>query len=99
MLWIFWSGGMKPSPSFAREGISKVNTSTFISQSEEDTRSFAREFAQKLRGDEKICLIGPFGAGKTTFVRGFVSAFGVDSRSVQSPTFKLVREYGNAKKI
>lgn len=76
-----------------------MNTSRFISQSEEETRSIAREFAQKLRGDEKICLIGPFGAGKTTFVRGFVSAFGIDPRTVQSPTFTLVREYGNKKKI
>lgn len=57
------------------------------------------EFARKLRGDEKICLIGPFGSGKTTFVRGFVSAFGLDPREVQSPTFTLVREYGEAQKI
>src|ERR1043165_523174 len=90
---------MRPLRWFARKRTSKVNTSKFISQSEEDTRSFARQFAQTLSGNEKICLIGPFGAGKTTFVRGFVSAFGVDSRSVQSPTFTLVREYGTKKKI
>ena len=76
-----------------------MNISKFISRSEQETRSVAREFAGKLRGDEKICLIGPFGSGKTTFVRGFVSAFGLDSREVQSPTFTLVREYGENKKI
>ena len=76
-----------------------MNTSKFISQSEEETRSIACEFAKTLRGDEKICLVGPFGAGKTTFVRGFVSAFGIDPRKVQSPTFTLVREYGDKKKI
>jgi len=43
--------------------------------------------------------MGPLGAGKTTYVRGFVSAFGIDSRRVQSPTFTLVREYGAEKKI
>ena len=76
-----------------------MSTSKFISRSEQETRSIAKEFAGKLRGDEKICLIGPFGSGKTTFVRGFVSAFGLDSREVQSPTFTLVREYGKRKKI
>jgi tRNA threonylcarbamoyladenosine biosynthesis protein TsaE len=76
-----------------------VNTSKFISGSEQETRAIAVDLAGKLRGNEKICLIGPFGSGKTTFVRGFVSAFGIDSRDVQSPTFTLVREYGTSKKI
>jgi tRNA threonylcarbamoyladenosine biosynthesis protein TsaE len=76
-----------------------VNTSRFISHSEAETREYARKFAEGLRGNEKICLVGPFGAGKTTFVRGFVSAFGIDPRLVQSPTFTLVREYGSKKKI
>jgi tRNA threonylcarbamoyladenosine biosynthesis protein TsaE len=79
--------------------MSKVSTSKFISRSEEETKAFAADFARKLHGNEKICLKGPFGAGKTTFVRGFVSSFGIDSRSVQSPTFTLVREYGENKKI
>jgi tRNA threonylcarbamoyladenosine biosynthesis protein TsaE len=78
----------------------KVSTSKFISNSEAETRSIASEFAKKLKGTEKICLLGPFGSGKTTFVRGFVSAFGIDPREVQSPTFTLVREYhGDRKKI
>jgi tRNA threonylcarbamoyladenosine biosynthesis protein TsaE len=88
-----------PLRSCAGNWISKVNTSKFISQSEEETRSIACEFAKKLQGNEKVCLIGPFGAGKTTFVRGFVAAFGIDPRKVQSPTFTLVREYGDKKKI
>jgi tRNA threonylcarbamoyladenosine biosynthesis protein TsaE len=76
-----------------------VSISKFISHSDQETRSIAAHFAKTLRGDEKICLIGPFGAGKTTFVRGFVSAFGVNDREVQSPTFTLVREYGEKKKV
>jgi len=76
-----------------------VSISKFISHSEEETRSFAANFARGLKGNEKICLMGPLGAGKTTYVRGFVSAFGIDSRRVQSPTFTLVREYGAEKKI
>ena len=77
-----------------------MSTSKFISNSDTETRAFAEDFAKKLRGNEKICLIGPFGSGKTTFVRGFVSAFGIDPREVQSPTFTLVREYhGSSKRI
>ena len=76
-----------------------MSISRFTSHSEEETKSIATQFANKLRGTEKICLIGPFGSGKTTFVRGFVSAFGMDPHEVQSPTFTLVREYGDKKKI
>ncbi len=76
-----------------------MTISNFISNSESDTRRIAADFARTLQGNEKICLTGPLGAGKTTFVRGFVEAFGISSRDVQSPTFTLVREYGKHKKI
>lgn len=71
----------------------------FVSSSEDYTRRVARELARSLAGNEKICLIGSLGAGKTTFVRGFVQAFGVPDQDVQSPTFTLVREYGKGKKV
>lgn len=76
-----------------------MNTSKFISASESETRSYAAQLASTLHGNEKICLIGPLGSGKTTFVRGFVEAFGIRSSYVQSPTFTLVREYGSKPKI
>jgi tRNA threonylcarbamoyladenosine biosynthesis protein TsaE len=76
-----------------------VSTSRFTSESEAATRAYAAEFARSLRGDEKICLIGPLGSGKTTFVRGFVEGFGISAHDVASPTFTLVREYGKEKKI
>lgn len=76
-----------------------MSISTYISHSEQETRQFASEFAKTLKGGEKICLVGPFGAGKTTFVRGFVEAFGYSSADVQSPTFTLVREYGTSPTI
>jgi tRNA threonylcarbamoyladenosine biosynthesis protein TsaE len=52
-----------------------------------------------VEGQPKICLVGPFGAGKTTFVRGFVEGRGISSHDVQSPTFTLIRQYGTDKKI
>jgi tRNA threonylcarbamoyladenosine biosynthesis protein TsaE len=76
-----------------------VSISTYISQSEQQTRQFASDFAKTLKGGEKICLVGPLGAGKTTFVRGFVEAFNYPSADVQSPTFTLVREYGTSPTI
>ncbi|HSE43351.1 MAG TPA: tRNA (adenosine(37)-N6)-threonylcarbamoyltransferase complex ATPase subunit type 1 TsaE [Acidobacteriota bacterium] len=76
-----------------------MSTSTFISHSENETRRFASSFARQLKGNEKICLIGPLGAGKTTFVRGFVEGFNISSDDVQSPTFTLVREYGESPTI
>lgn len=76
-----------------------MNTSKFISTSEAETKAFAAKFATGLKGNEKICLTGPLGSGKTTFVRGFVEGFGISSALVQSPTFTLIREYGNAPKI
>jgi tRNA threonylcarbamoyladenosine biosynthesis protein TsaE len=76
-----------------------VITSTFVSHSDAETRRFATQFANQIKGHEKICLIGPLGAGKTTFVRGFVEGFNIPAEDVQSPTFTLVREYGNSPKI
>ncbi len=76
-----------------------MSTSKFISASETETRSYAAQLATTLRENEKICLIGPLGSGKTTFVRGFVEAFGIRNSHVQSPTFTLVREYGSKPKI
>lgn len=76
-----------------------MSISKFISHSESETRKIAGDFAATLQGNEKICLEGPFGSGKTTFVQGFVEAFGISPRDVVSPTFTLVREYGSQKKI
>jgi tRNA threonylcarbamoyladenosine biosynthesis protein TsaE len=76
-----------------------VNISNFISHSEEETKKIASDLATSLSGNEKICLQGPLGAGKTTFVKGFVEAFQIQPGDVMSPTFTLVREYGKEKKI
>ena len=41
-----------------------------------------------------VALIGPLGAGKTTFVQGVARGIGVPSeRHVASPTFALVNEH------
>ena len=40
-----------------------------------------------------VGLIGPLGAGKTTFVRAVAEGAGCDPAAVASPTFVLIHEY------
>jgi tRNA threonylcarbamoyladenosine biosynthesis protein TsaE len=64
-----------------------------ISHSLADTESLAAEFYKIVGVQDVVALIGPLGAGKTVFVRGFAAAAGVDPDKVNSPTFTLVNEY------
>ena len=42
----------------------------FVSNSEEDTLSFAEEYAKTLQAGDVVCLEGDMGAGKTVFSKG-----------------------------
>ena len=61
----------------------------------EKTESTGKELALSLleKGEKQafIALFGEMGVGKTAFVRGFCSAFGI--LSVKSPTYTIVNEY------
>ena len=47
-----------------------------------------------LRVGDSVALVGPLGAGKTTFVQGVARGMGIDAeRHVASPTFALVNEH------
>ena len=63
-----------------------------VSNSVEETQSFALKFAHKVKNGSVIALIGSLGSGKTTFTQGFAEGLGVDQH-IGSPTFKLVSEY------
>ncbi len=60
--------------------------------SEAATHQLAAEFADTLRPGDLVSLLGPLGAGKTTFVRGVMRAMGYAGR-VRSPTFTLINPY------
>lgn len=64
----------------------------YISKNEQDTISFAKEFARNLKRSDVIVLSGELGSGKTKFVQGVLSYFGLEDE-ISSPTFTIVNEY------
>lgn len=56
------------------------------------TRTLAKNLAQKLPLGKIFALFGPLGAGKTTFIQGFAQGLGIKERLL-SPTFVLIRQY------
>ena len=71
-------------------------TYKFVSNSEQDTKAFAKKIASKLSKGDVIVLTGELGAGKTKFTEGFLSYFGLENE-ISSPTFTIVNEYKNEK--
>lgn len=65
---------------------------TFISNSPEQTKEFARQFANDIKPGDVLALKGDLGAGKTQFVKGLVAGLGADA-VVASPTFTIIHEY------
>jgi len=60
--------------------------------SEVETRLFAKNFAKTLKGGEVILLTGELGAGKTVFVQAVCDGLGIKQK-VTSPTFILMNLY------
>ena len=62
------------------------------SHAAEETRALAAALAVVARPGDRIALIGPLGAGKTQFAKGFATGLGV-TEIVNSPSFTLMAEY------
>jgi tRNA threonylcarbamoyladenosine biosynthesis protein TsaE len=56
-------------------------------------KAFAKKFAERLSPGDVVCLEGDLGAGKTTFVKGIASFFGICEEIVSSPTFIYLNLY------
>lgn len=61
-------------------------------RSADETRSLAARLARVARPGDRLALVGPLGAGKTQFAKGFALGLGVDE-VVNSPSFTLMAEY------
>lgn len=71
--------------------------SEIVTHSAEETMAFGRELARELAPPCLVLLEGELGCGKTALVKGIVAGLGAArEEEVNSPTFTLVHEYGNA---
>ncbi len=67
-----------------------------ITRSAEETQRLGFSLGNLLKSRGQgctVCLYGDLGAGKTTFVKGFASAFGIPEREIGSASFVIVAEY------
>ena len=64
----------------------------YISNSREDTQSFARDYAKTLRAGDIVLLDGDMGAGKTVFAKGVAEGLAIEEE-VTSPTYAYMNDY------
>lgn len=65
-----------------------------ICNNENQTKIFATNLAKILGKGDVLVLSGELGAGKTKFVEGILTHFGLENE-ISSPTFTIVNEYHN----
>lgn len=65
--------------------------SSFPVKTEQEMKTLGAKLASYLKAPQVIALYGTLGAGKTTFVRGFIQA--LTEEEVPSPTFTLLQTY------
>jgi len=71
----------------------------FLSDSETKTLAHGKEFAGQLKKLPALILLnGVVGAGKTTWIKGFVSGYLKKKIVVTSPSYSLLNSYTDGKK-
>ena len=79
-----------PTTSPASRGALGILSLTTVST--QQTRELAATMASAALPGDRIALIGPLGAGKTQFAKGFAVGLGI-ADVVNSPSFTLMSEY------
>lgn len=74
-----------------------ANTTTMISNSENETIAFAKECAANAKNGDIFTLQGTLGMGKSVFARAFIQFLVGENIDVPSPTFTLVQTYETVK--
>ena len=69
-----------------------LDTASVVTRSAQQTRDLAASLAQAAQPGDRLALVGPLGAGKTQFAKGFAAGLGV-REVVNSPSFTLMAEY------
>ncbi|MFC4075299.1 tRNA (adenosine(37)-N6)-threonylcarbamoyltransferase complex ATPase subunit type 1 TsaE [Salinithrix halophila] len=68
----------------------------FVTNSADETRELAGRLAERFQPGDVVALEGDLGAGKTTFSQGVAKGLGIEE-SIDSPTFTLIKEYGEGR--
>lgn len=77
-----------------------MKTFRFVSESEEMTRAFARRLGERLGKNDCLALVGDFGSGKTSFVKGLAQGLEVGKKTyVSSPSFVILKIYRGRLKV
>ena len=72
----------------------------FKSQSISETKKFGRRLGSFLQAGDVLAIVGEFGAGKTTLVKGITDGLQVASKeNVSSPSFVMIHEYQGREKV
>lgn len=66
----------------------------YVSESEQQTRGLAKRLGALLEENDCLALLGDFGSGKTTFVKGLAQGVGLRKKDyVASPSFVILKIY------
>lgn len=83
----------KPKTAQASIKPKKPQKTIHLTKSEEETKKLASKILKELKMKGVICLYGPLGAGKTTFVKGIAELLNLPEMAIKSPTYTYIREY------
>lgn len=87
------NGGVERERDFSPEALDVERVGRVGLADEAATRRFGARLAEFLSGSGFVGLVGPLGAGKTTLVKGFVSARKAEDVVARSPTYTLLNVY------